>query len=83
MLLFIIVLLCTNSREQNKTTTVDDGGIDNKDGIDGDDKDGLRDGGKNDNRTERMMTGRFDDNGMRNNGNIDDNNDNEMDSIYI
>lgn len=31
-------------------------------------------------RTERMMTGRFDDDGMRNNGNIDD--DDEMDSIY-
>lgn len=33
------------------------------------DKDGLRDNGKNDNRTERIITGRFDDN--------------EMDSIYI
>lgn len=45
------------------------------------DKDGLRDDGKNDNRTERMMTGRFDDDGIRNNGNIDD--DDEMDSTYI
>lgn len=32
-------------------------------------------------RTERMMTGRFDDNGIRNNGNIGD--DDGMDSIYI
>lgn len=58
----------------------DKDGVGNEDGVD--DEDGLRDDGKNDNRTERMMTGRFDDNGMRNNRNIDDDDD-EMDLIYI
>lgn len=55
--------------------------MDDKDGMK--DKDGLRDNRKNDNRTERIITGRFDDDGIRNNGNIDNDDNDEMDSIYI
>lgn len=58
----------------------DEDGVGDVDGMD--DENGMdNEDGKNDNRTERMMTGRFDDDGIRNNGIIDD--DDEMHSIYI